>query len=81
MAKNRPNISIADKSVTFCRDVRFGLLIEKKYGPTGNSNSDACWCHKEGAERGGGRIYRTYAIYYPAYKIAQNVVCRRKIGK
>ena len=24
------NISMADKSVKFCRDVRFGLLIQKK---------------------------------------------------
>ena len=43
------------KSVKFCRDVCFGLLIKKKYGPTGNLNPVACWCHKEGM-KGGGNI-------------------------
>ena len=28
------NIYFADKSVKFFRDVRFGLLIKKKYGST-----------------------------------------------
>ena len=32
MVKNRPNIHITDKSVNFCRDVHFGLLIKEKYG-------------------------------------------------
>ena len=43
------NIYITDKRIKFCRDVRFGLLIKKKYGLTWNSNPDVCWCHK-GAE-------------------------------
>ena len=55
MAKNRPNIYIADKRVKFCRDVRFGLFVKKKYGHTWNSNLDACWCQKDGAEGRGGR--------------------------
>ena len=33
MLKNRSNIYIADKSVKFCRDVRFGLLIKKNMAP------------------------------------------------
>ena len=77
MVKNRPNICIADKSVNFCRDVRFGLLIKKKYVPTGNS--DACWCHKDGAE--GRGICQTFATYHPVDKIAQNFVYSRKIEK
>ena len=52
MVKNRSNIYIADKSVKFCWDVRFGLFIKKKYGHTWNSNPDASWCHEEGVERG-----------------------------
>ena len=52
MGKNKPNIYIADKSVKFCRDLRFGLLIEKKIWPHEKFNPEACWCHKEGVEGG-----------------------------
>ena len=30
MAKNEPSIYTADKSITFCRDVRFGIIFQKK---------------------------------------------------
>ena len=39
VVKNRPNIYPSDKRVKFCRDVRFGLLIKKKYCPTYSSQS------------------------------------------
>ena len=49
------------------------FLLKKKYGSTRNSNPDACWCHKEGAEGEGGEgIYGTFATIHPVDKIAQN---------
>ena len=57
MVKNRPNNYIADKSGKFFRDVRFGLLIKKKYNPTRNSNPDACYSAKKRGRKGGGGGY------------------------
>ena len=80
MVKNRPNICIADKSVKFCWNVRFGLLIKKKYGPREiQTLTLAKWCHIGGGWRGG--ILRILVTFYQVDKIAQNFVYIRKIKK
>ena len=78
MVKNRSNIYIADKSIKFCRDVHFGLFINKK----SMALRDIQILTLDGAIKlKGGRGGRVSRTFYSVDKIAQNLICRRKIEK
>ena len=65
MGNNESNISIVDKSIKFGRDVYFGILIRKKFGPTRKYTPDVFW-------RG---IYRTFSTFDLMDRFRQNLVC------
>ena len=74
MIVNELNVYIADKSIIFGTDVRFGIPIKIKIGHTWKSTYDAWWRHKNG-----GKIYWIFSTFNPMDKISQNLVVWRKI--